>query len=59
MSEPVRPGFLSHVSALRDPRQAMKMLYPAEFHILGLTAFDHAKAGKPSECEFPRIASVG
>lgn len=39
MSEPVSPCFLSHFSALRDPRQATKVLYPlAEILLLMLCA---------------------
>jgi predicted transposase YbfD/YdcC len=39
MSEPVPPCFLSHFSALRDPRQATKVLYPlAEILLLMLCA---------------------
>jgi hypothetical protein len=39
MSEPTPPCFLSHFSALRDPRQATKVLYPlAEILLLMLCA---------------------
>jgi predicted transposase YbfD/YdcC len=39
MSEPAPPCFLSHFSALRDPRQATKVLYPlAEILLLMLCA---------------------
>jgi len=39
MSEPASPCFLSHFSALRDPRQATKVLYPlAEILLLMLCA---------------------
>ena len=30
MSDPVSPCFLSHFAALRDPRQATKVLYPLD-----------------------------
>lgn len=39
MSDPVAPCFLSHFAALRDPRQARKVLYPlAEILLLMLCA---------------------
>jgi len=39
MSEPTPPCFLSHFAALRDPRQATKVLYPlAEILLLMLCA---------------------
>jgi hypothetical protein len=31
MSAPTTPCFLSHFSALRDPRQAPKVLYPLPY----------------------------